>query len=117
MSVCPPQGPEAREWVATEIMGWVKAEGFRVDDNDFEVFSVEDFADAEAPFRPDDDLNHSAMMEKKIEEMGKEHEYTAALALLLAVQSIPMSDQPMWWRLIRATPYERVQAAWKMMNG
>lgn len=98
-SVCPPQGPEADRWVR-EIV----------------------FADTKwsPPFEPSNNLNHSACMEKKIEEMGLEtwENYLFALndIVLPRTTSLNSASLDLIAVGVKATPYERIQAVWKVMN-
>jgi len=100
---CPAQGPEANKWAAEKIMGW---------DWPTQRWAI-------LAFDPCNNLNDTAMMEKKIEEMGKWPEYVAVL-----LDSQPDDDESRVgdWRArglsfgLRVSPYERVQAAWKVIN-
>lgn len=105
-SICPPQGPEANRWVHRKIMGC----------NKFEYAS--DYSHS---------LDRCATMEKKIEEMGLLEKWAIELYHIVVKRMHPEEDLSFggplvaWPRDIiigaRVTPYERVKAAWKVMNG
>ena len=69
-------------------------------------------------WEPSKDLNHSARMEKKIEEMGLGDVYGAALLEIAREGANEITDDEgaVAYVVAHASAYERVQAAWKVLN-
>lgn len=125
MAECPPAGPEVCSWVATEIMGWHKSESgrfWKYDDDTYTGFNTGQ-GEHTTTFRPDEDRNHTALMEDRLEKMGLGREYMKWLYRLVIQVPMEWEFKPglmisfdSTLRLAMASAYDRVRAAWEVMT-
>lgn len=131
---CPDPGPELCSWVATEIMEWHQDKNFFSvrgvgplcwydSIGDYTKFSVSEVGDfgCNTDFEPDNNRNHTALMEDRLEEMGHFDFYAFKLYQLVANdkdelglrESLYTSNPRTLVRpmkpLIRASAYDRVK--------
>ena len=111
--------PEARRsWVATEIMGWHEEYGvWRDADGNGTAYTSND--KYVGNFLPDEDRNHTALMEDRLEEMGRGIEHANAL-LDIVYERRPTAEEFSLKKtvrdVIRLSASDRVRAAYAVIG-